>query len=137
MWNMSLKGMAHAGFFSGTVIYFSLWYCKKQLTLRFAILSVAVSAAGVISSTVRTGAFRKKSTLSWTYRIDCSYLSRHMPLDIWMVSEVVPIGDGCFYLKACRWFHSVSSLIFFLGMYLKVFSVRVVKVENILNCFEN
>ena len=62
---MSLKGMAHAGFFSGTVIYFSLWYCKKQLTLRFAILSVAVSAAGVISSiVVRTGAFRKKSTLS-------------------------------------------------------------------------
>ena len=59
---MLLKGMTHAGFFSGTVIYFSLWYCKKQLTLRFAILFGAVSAAGFVSSiVVRTGAFRRKA----------------------------------------------------------------------------
>ncbi|CAF1174184.1 unnamed protein product [Rotaria sordida] len=43
-----LLGMVQSGFFTGTVIYFSLWYCKKEQTMRFAILFGAVFAAGVL-----------------------------------------------------------------------------------------
>jgi hypothetical protein len=40
--------MVQSGFFTGTIIYFSLWYCKREQIMRFAILFGAVFAAGVL-----------------------------------------------------------------------------------------
>lgn len=48
----SLKGMAQSGFFTGTIIYFSLWYCKREQILRFSILFGAVFAAGVLDGII-------------------------------------------------------------------------------------
>lgn len=43
-----LKGVAESGFFAGIITYFSLWYCKKQQTMRYAMLVGAAIAAGAI-----------------------------------------------------------------------------------------
>jgi hypothetical protein len=40
--------MVQSGFFTGTIIYFSLWYCKRDQIMRFSILFGAVGAAGVL-----------------------------------------------------------------------------------------
>jgi hypothetical protein len=56
-----LKGIAQSGFFTGIIIYFSLWYCKKEQIMRFAILFGAVFAAGVLDGIlVRTCGHHKK-----------------------------------------------------------------------------
>ncbi|CAF1518703.1 unnamed protein product [Rotaria sordida] len=56
-----LLGMIQSGFFTGTIIYFSLWYCKKEQIMRFAILFGAVFAAGVLDDIlVRTCGSHKK-----------------------------------------------------------------------------
>ncbi len=44
----ALKGMVQSDFFTGTIIYFSSWYCKKEQIMRFAIFFEAVCAAGVL-----------------------------------------------------------------------------------------
>lgn len=40
--------MTESGFFAGIITYFSLWYCKRQQTIRFAFLVGAAIAAGAI-----------------------------------------------------------------------------------------
>jgi hypothetical protein len=53
--------MVQSGFFTGTIIYFSLWYCKKEQIMRFAILFGAIFAAGVLDGiVVRTCGPHKK-----------------------------------------------------------------------------
>ena len=38
--------MAESGFFPSIIIYFSLWYCKKEQTMRIAILYGAAIISG-------------------------------------------------------------------------------------------
>jgi hypothetical protein len=32
-----MKGMAAASYFPGIIFYFSIWYCKREQTMRIAI----------------------------------------------------------------------------------------------------
>ncbi|CAF1008862.1 unnamed protein product [Rotaria sordida] len=50
-----LLGMVQSGFFTGTIIYFSLWYCKKEQIMRFSILFGAVCTAGVLDGILAYG----------------------------------------------------------------------------------
>ena len=40
--------MAESGFFAGIIIYFSLWYCKKEQTMRFGIVVAGATASGAL-----------------------------------------------------------------------------------------
>ena len=44
--------MVESGFFTGMIIYISLWYCKKEQIMRFSILFGAVCAAGVFDGII-------------------------------------------------------------------------------------
>ncbi len=62
--DFSLKGVAEAGFFPSIIIYFSLWYPKRNQTMRIAILFSAATASGVVGSIlVCTHRFHKKYNL--------------------------------------------------------------------------
>ncbi|CAF4294781.1 unnamed protein product, partial [Rotaria socialis] len=43
-----LLGAAEAGFFPGMIIYISLWYRKREQTMRITISFLAVTTAGAI-----------------------------------------------------------------------------------------
>ena len=46
--DLSSKGMTQAGFFPGMIIYFSLWYRKRDQTMRIALLFAAsIVASGL------------------------------------------------------------------------------------------
>ncbi|CAF1392168.1 unnamed protein product [Rotaria sordida] len=48
-------GITVSGYFPGIISYFSLWYCKKQQTMRIAILFAASMVADALSGVlVRT-----------------------------------------------------------------------------------
>ena len=44
------QGMTVAGYFPNMIIYISLWYCKKEQTMRIAILY----AAGILACAIGT-----------------------------------------------------------------------------------
>ena len=75
------KGMTQAGFFPSVVIYFSLWYRKRDQTMRIAI----IFGAAIISSAL-------SGILVCTYRFhkvrETYYKFRHMFSHIWMVFVV-------------------------------------------------
>ncbi len=48
--DFSLKGMAQAGFFPGIIVYFSLWYRKRDQTMRIAILFGAAIISSALGS---------------------------------------------------------------------------------------
>lgn len=48
------KGVTQAGFFPGMIIYFSLWYRKRDQSMRIALLvGAAIVASGLGSILVR------------------------------------------------------------------------------------
>ncbi len=42
--------MAEAGYFPGIIIYFSMWYRKREQTMRMAIFCDAAILAGAVAS---------------------------------------------------------------------------------------
>ncbi len=44
--------MAQSGFFAGIIIYFSLWYCKREQIMRITILFGSAVASGGLSGVV-------------------------------------------------------------------------------------
>jgi hypothetical protein len=47
--------VAEAGYFPSIIIYFSFWYCKREQTMRIALLtSIAIVAGAIDGILVRT-----------------------------------------------------------------------------------
>jgi hypothetical protein len=43
-----IKGAVAAGYYPGMIVYFSLWYCKREQIMRIAIFHAATAASGVV-----------------------------------------------------------------------------------------
>lgn len=80
--------MTQAGFFPGMIIYFSLWYRKKEQTMRIALLF----AAGIVASGIGCMLVGHNRFSRMYYTSDPS---RHIVLEIWMAIMVYTIGNGC------------------------------------------
>ncbi|CAF3618302.1 unnamed protein product [Rotaria sp. Silwood1] len=72
-----LLGVAEAGYFPSIIIYFSLWYCKRDQIMRMAILGGAASASGAITGILTYGTSHMKDIgglkgWQWTFLLEGS-----------------------------------------------------------------
>ncbi|CAF1229797.1 unnamed protein product [Rotaria sordida] len=70
-----LLGMTQAGFFPSIVIYFSLWYCKRDQTMRIAILFGAAIISSALSGILAYGfthldGTRGLNSWQWTFLLE-------------------------------------------------------------------
>ena len=87
--DLLLKGVFQAGFFPSIIVYFSLWYRKRDHTMRIAFLFGAAIISGALDG-ILVCIYRSRRKYN-----ACSS-SRHTVLDTWMVFVVYTVGNGCF-----------------------------------------
>ncbi|CAF4610191.1 unnamed protein product [Rotaria sp. Silwood1] len=68
-------GMAESGFFPGMIIYISLWYRKRERTMRITVFFLAVTVAGAVGSVLaylinKLNGINGRSGWSWIFLLE-------------------------------------------------------------------